>query len=566
MHTVRRLYVYVLSGVSLGVLLVGLNLLITVALDALGLGRGAYVGGSPGTDREQLSLAAALTVVGLLVWGVHWRFAERSVRAGAPGAAEEQGSTLRALYLTVVMAVLLAFGSIAGLNLLQALVARVLGVSAGGVDVAGSTATLVVTAAAWSYHAWIRMRDLEVPVTGPAAWIPRLYLYGAALVALGLLASALGRLLEAALSALVAPADAIGRGRGLTEVAAEAVGSIATWTIVWLGHWWYASRLTTLPGWRGEGERVAYLRVAYFAAVIAGAAAGVLWFVADALRAVLLEILDVAPTEGVGSEPLTLLVGGPLLWAAIWLAVVLVHRSWMRTEAAEHGPPGRDAAVDRLDAGTLALIGLAFGSVGAAWILGIVIDIVLGGSRTVGDAWRVDLARYAAFAVVGIGPWIWNMARLQHRVTADPVAEAASPIRRAGLLLVIGASVISGIGSLALVLYRAFGALFGAGLSGSVSELSAPISALVVAGAVAVYHAILLRRDQRLRAETETRTPAPVVTAASWPLVLTGPAGTDLEGTLSVLRANLPPGVHLDAADPDAQPVPRPDPDSNPAE
>ena len=50
MQTVRRLYLYLMSGISLGVLLVGLNILLTVVFHAAGLGRGEMLAGEP--DRQ----------------------------------------------------------------------------------------------------------------------------------------------------------------------------------------------------------------------------------------------------------------------------------------------------------------------------------------------------------------------------------------------------------------------------------------------------------------------------------------------------------------------------------
>ena len=65
------------------------------------------------------SLAAALIVVGLLVWGVHWLLVERSLRPDNPRHDEERGSAERALYLTLVLAVLLVLGVLAGIGLLE---------------------------------------------------------------------------------------------------------------------------------------------------------------------------------------------------------------------------------------------------------------------------------------------------------------------------------------------------------------------------------------------------------------------------------------------------------------
>ena len=109
MQKARRIYLYLLSAISLGVLLTGLFLLLHVLLDVLGIGRGAPIGDG-GTDRQQLSVALALIGVGFPVWGVHWWLAERGLRPDAPRADEERGSGVRALYLSVVLGAALVSG------------------------------------------------------------------------------------------------------------------------------------------------------------------------------------------------------------------------------------------------------------------------------------------------------------------------------------------------------------------------------------------------------------------------------------------------------------------------
>src|SRR6266542_3955961 len=118
MQDARRIYLYLLSAISLGVLATGLFLLLHVLLDALGVGRGTPLGDG-GTDRQQLSLALALAGVGFPVWGVHWWLAERGLRPDAPRADEERGSGMRALYLSVVLGVTLAFAAVAATAVLR---------------------------------------------------------------------------------------------------------------------------------------------------------------------------------------------------------------------------------------------------------------------------------------------------------------------------------------------------------------------------------------------------------------------------------------------------------------
>ena len=107
MQTARRLYVYLISGVGMGMLVAGLTILLSVLFDRLGLG-GTVLGGEGDVIGQQLTLASALIVVGLPVWLIHWLAAERSVRPDRPGAALERTSDVRGLYFALALGILLA--------------------------------------------------------------------------------------------------------------------------------------------------------------------------------------------------------------------------------------------------------------------------------------------------------------------------------------------------------------------------------------------------------------------------------------------------------------------------
>ena len=108
MQTARRLYLYLLSGIGLGVLVSGLSMLLTVLLEQLGLGpRGELGFGGDDPVRQQLTLASALTVVALPVWLLHWRAVERSVAHDRPDAALERTSGVRGLYFAIALGALL---------------------------------------------------------------------------------------------------------------------------------------------------------------------------------------------------------------------------------------------------------------------------------------------------------------------------------------------------------------------------------------------------------------------------------------------------------------------------
>jgi len=554
MQTVRRLYVYLLSGITLGFLVYGLITLLQVLLAQLGVGQGTPVGGE-GTDfaRQQLSLAAALIGVGLPMWGIHWWFAERGLSPDRPNAEDERASTVRALYLTLVLIVLLGFGAFAARDLVSRIVFGFLPQPTEsyyyGADPAGSVATLLVAAAAWGYHVAIRRRDMaRGPLHGAAAWLPRVYVYGATITALLIALQALGDLARYAGEAVWPPATDPDVDNYRSLPLADSVGTFAVWAVAWLGHWWYAGRLVSASGWRAMSERGARLRIAFFVGVILAGAFSVLRLVSDAVSAILVPLFGAGDAIGgdLAGADLARAVVVSLASAAPWALAWWLHRRWMHGEALEADESERALTATRLDLHAVALVGLGFAMVGISWLVGLMIDVLLGGSRTVSGfgVWRSELARYVPYAVLGLGVWVWRWWPVQARHAADPAREAASTIRRSFLLVILAVSVITSLGSLAVVLYRFFGSLLGANLVGNpVSELSLPLGILIVAVGVALYHGLALRGDLDLRAEASAPTePMP----SRRGLVLIGPPGSDLDGTVEALRSGLPEGYRLD--------------------
>ena len=174
-------------GSAWAVLLVGVSLLLEVLLSALGLGSGESLYGGGVGNRQQLTLGAALVAVGL------------------PGLAHPLDASLSAV---CVLAARMRTSSGArrcaactwrrcwpsswpwprpgrpscSQDLIYALGGRARGVSA---TPPALLAGLVVAAVAWLYHLAVRLADWRRgPIHDAGAWLPRLYLYGAAGVSL----------------------------------------------------------------------------------------------------------------------------------------------------------------------------------------------------------------------------------------------------------------------------------------------------------------------------------------------------------------------------------------------
>jgi len=520
-------------------------MLLGVLLERMGLPATERFGETTG---ERLTLATALVATALPVWGIHWFVAERSVRPDQTHAAVERTSSIRGLYFAVSLAALLGVAASGVGTVIAVAVPRLAGLSEGtDPGIADAVAQAVVAGVAWLYHVWLRSRDwARGPMTGGGAWLPRAYLYVAAFVGLMFVLTGLAALVDTGWRWIADPSlpgSSVGRAYDL----GNALAQILVGGVVWLGHVTWAGRLVRDTGWRGDSERPARLRQAYFAGAVVAGVAGTITELSSSAESALRSLT--------GTAPLQLSDVGPPLVAAVPFAVVAwSHAGRIREEAAGSGSARRVETGGRLGLYPVALVGLAFGAVGIARLLGATIDGLFARLPAFDDAWAAHaVADTLPIAVLGIATWLWAWRRVAARAETDSVGEASSTIRRATLLIALAGSVLAGIGGAALVLYRLFGGLFGIEQSGdAISELSMPISTLVVAGVVAAYHGLTLRRDLAVRAETAAAEPAAIPSRPAGVVVLrlTIPPDGDAAAAVKALRAHLPPGHELDEAPP----------------
>ena len=565
MQTARRLYLYVMSGVTLAVIAVGLAILLEVAIGSLGIfDRASY--GYYASSQERLSQAIAMLGVGIPVWAIHWRLAQRGIaRAGIEGGAD-RGSAVRAFYLTIALAISLVVWVTGAADSLRALVLQASGV--GGdvftVDPVGAASRTIVALLVWLYHGTVRRSDLRsAEVHGAAAWIPRLYLYGVSLAALWAAIEGIGTL---ASSLLQAPRVGFETDYALVDVINGTVGLVA-WGLVWAGHWRYATRLAAAGDWRGQAEQASRTRLAAFIASIVVAAGFATSGLADVISALIASQLPNDPDLGVYTSPAgpAVAVVVPLAITIPWAVAWWAHTRWLSREPAA-AEPLRALHQARLETHGVSMIALALGATAFAWLLGLVIDVAFGGNRTAeayGLPWTYQVAQWLPMAVVGLAVWAWQWTRVRGRRRHSPTDEANSTIRRTFLYLTLAGALVAALGSAAVILYRLVGSALGAGLAGdAVSELSTPLGVLITAGIGIAYHGLLLRSDQALRlvpvAEAPPATPragvpptAPehmTTTPASASLrrfELVAPDGGDVEAALEAARAGLPDGFTL---------------------
>lgn len=547
MQTARRLYLYLLAGIGLGVLVSGGSLLLATLFQSVGLGGGQVFAGEQAV-RERLTLATAMSAVALPVWLIHWFLAERGVRPGRPDADVERSSAVRGLYFALVLGALLIAMFTSASALVEYVILAIAGDAPDFRDPAGDLGLLVVAATAWGYHIGVRIRDWRAgSISGAGAWLPRAYLYLATFAGLFFLLFGIADLLGLASRLVVgAPDPAFESGQEWWSYPlATALSRIIVGGVAWIGHWWYANRLWADLSERGAIERPASLRFVYFAAVLVVATAASIGFLGQGLSGVLAAVLG---TLDDGSRVIAELTAA-LLAATLFGLAWWVHAGWLRAAAAEPGGPASSAG-ERLVAYPTAIVGLAFGAVGIGRLLGQLIEALFGGDQVViGGQLALDIvADFVPFGLLGIGVWLWQWSRVTRARRTDPAGEGASTIRRAALLLVLAVAILAGVAALGTILYQLFGALFGIDATGNVGV---PLGALITAVAVAAYHGQLLREDAAMRESIDAPTiaePSPA-DQPGLALRLVAPPGTDpaeLARMRKALAAQLPDGYRLD--------------------
>jgi hypothetical protein len=549
MQTARRLYLYLLAGIGLGVLVAGVSLLLTTLFQALGLDAGYELSGGQAV-RERLTLATAMSAVALPVWLIHWFLAERGVRPGRPDADVERSSAMRGLYFALVLGGLLIAMFASASALVEYAVQSLVGDAPEFRDPAGDLGRLLATSAAWGYHLRVRIRDWRIgSISGAGAWLPRAYLYLATFAGLFLLLFGIADLLSLVSRLLIgAPDPTFDSGQEWWSYPlATALSRILVGGAAWIGHWWYANRLWADTSERGAIERPASLRFVYFVAVLVVASASSIGFLGQGLSGV----LDAAFGRLDNDNRVIAELIATLLAATLFAIAWRIHAGWLRGAAAEPGGPGHLVG-ERLVTYPTAIVGLAFGAVGIGRLLGELFETLFGGGQVVvgGQLALEIVADFVPYGLLGIGVWLWQWSRVTRARRADPIGEGASTVRRAALLLVLAVSVLAGVAALGTILYQLFGTLFGVDPQG---DLGVPLGALITALAVAAYHGQLLRHDAGAREAVAVAEPSTVgapatTTPDELPLVLVAPTGTDPAELTRVRRAmeeQLPDGYRL---------------------
>jgi hypothetical protein len=285
MIAVRRIYVYIVTFAALGILALGVANLVRALLEAL---VGTVSATSPGYLQDQVALWGAAAVVGLPVWALHWRWAQRLSANDI-----EQSSSLRRLFLYGVLlgaayVIVVAFDEI-----LHGVVLALVGTSiALARDAVPPVPLLLVAVVVWACHWQVAARDRSaVGEIGASATLRRWYLYGAAFFGLMLLLT--GAQMVVLSVWLTATSATVGFGIEDSSVRMALIGLLLCGA-----HWVWLPRV--LDERTRAQDQTSTLRRVYLFVGLAVVMLGTLSGISQALYYVLGRVLGVAEPGGVG--------------------------------------------------------------------------------------------------------------------------------------------------------------------------------------------------------------------------------------------------------------------------
>jgi hypothetical protein len=551
MQVARRVYIYLVTFISLLVMLAGAVGLLQLLVElALGSSRGVL--NDSGFVRQQFSTSGALMLVGALVWTIHWILARRSVSASNPDADQERLSVLRKLliYGVLFVAAWQIFFALSQLLRDVFLWLFSIPITDMGQAIADTVPALFVYSIAWLYYWRVAYNDNRLtPEDTRCATVRRWYFY---LVSYGTLSILMFYTADLGRRLWEAGTRAGGFGAGSVSPFVSDVAWIVVAAAFWLSHWLIVQRVMSVS----EDEQRSVLRKVYLYFMVFQTLSVTVTSLAFFLNSILRLILGTNPL-GNSADSLLTQAGGPLMTALVYGLMWAYHWRVLQWDAAlvAEEPP-RQANIRRAYHYLVALVGLAVLGAGVANLVTLLIDVVSGGGfvtdlgrQTMGD--RISLA--ATLIIVGGPVWYVNWLRLQKRALApDGAKDRHALLRRIYLYLILFFSVITLLVSAGTLLYQIFLIVGGGASQDFMHNLAGVLGPAIAAGLILAYHLRTIAADQRAFAALppEARLQPAHVDAsaltASTVLLLRSANPDGLAAAVEGLRRRLPTGAQLE--------------------
>ena len=340
---IRQLYIYLFCGTGLVLAsLATVNLLswLMTTIAPSEISKAVF-------GRIFLSTEIARLVIGLCVWLVFWRLAQRYFYS--PDERETESIVRKVyLYLVVFTAVITVVTTAA--LVLADIMGRLLNVPQTGDsgDIRLPLSIVISVGVVWAYHAYVLRGDVAVAAAvGQQALVKRIYLYLMAGVGLAAVLIGLGGDLSVLIRALVGRGFIVDLRQELSWFTAALIAGLP----VWLANWRKAQIAVTQPDLAGLEERRSFVRSFYLYFYLFVATMTVLGGAVYALSQLVGLAIGARNARGLTMD-IGQAIAFVLIAVAVWLyhgAILIQDRRILKQEEAKRLKPLRVVVVDAAD-------------------------------------------------------------------------------------------------------------------------------------------------------------------------------------------------------------------------
>jgi hypothetical protein len=480
MFTPRRIYIYVVSAISLN----------AVAWAIISLLRNLLISKLK-PDVTSLAFQTAVILIGLPVFLVHWFWAQRLCRRDE----EERGAVLRKIYFYGIQAAFLIpiiDSTLAVLSTLFLLpthrISRMFYPKlSSGETILYYLIAVIVLGALWYYQQLVKNEDVKItPEAGESAAVRRLFIFSFSAAGLSMTTLAFINLIRWIMFELGGRTETLifGGGDSIYDIARLVVG-----IPLWLVFWTWAGRLFIGPE---VEERESILRKFYLYLVILLSVLASVTSITYILEGLFRRLLNVTSADASSGDirlPISIIIGTGIVWA--------YHAYVLREDTKKVEDIPRQQAIKRIYFYLVAGIGLAAFLSGVSGDLSVLIRSLDQGAFIMD--FKRQLTWFLSVTIAGLPVWIlpWRQVQEQTLLSGlEGVRERQSVVRKTYLYFFIFIATLTVLSSVIFIVFKILSMVLGEP-SPTISELGQPLAYSLIAVGVLLYHGSLLREDQR---------------------------------------------------------------------
>ena len=493
MRTIRRLYFYAVTFISLEVVLWGV----------IGLMRSIFSSRLVDTA-DALAQALALILVGVPIFLFHWLWSQRA----AAKDEEEHSASLRAIFFYAVL-----IGTLVPVvqNLLALIDRSILGASnvgvsrafLGGLQTWQDNLIAILINSIVALYFWNVLRDVWKSLRDSENYpdVRRLYRYLWLLYSLLMVVFGAQQVVRY-IFYLPIPKYLLGNvGQGMF---ANGLTLLLVGTPLWVYVWRICQDALPAPAERASNLRLGILYLLSLGGVITVLSAG---------GTLLDVILRWAFGEAMEWHEFIQEIGGPISLGVPLAAVWAYYGGWLKRQIQSDGDVVRRAGKQRLYSYILSALGLGAAFIGVALVFSFIIDLSTSNAFW-GGSLRPRLTGALSALAVGLPLWLktWRPMQAEALAETDPSTSSGqalgdharrSTIRRTYLYLALFAGVIGGMATAVGLVYLLINTLLTQEVeSDFVARMLNMLQLLVLFVVLLVYHLSCIRHDSAQAGQT----------------------------------------------------------------